>query len=440
MRAMDSLRTMPVPSTEELVTECLGQLGAGQVALALAGMTAAYEAAAGAAQWSAAAWTANWIGHVHENHLGDLETALAWFATAQRAARSSATDLPRTVATARFNAGLVEARRGRTTASLGHFDHARAAAADSDDRILEATCAERLGVAMAELGGWPEGLAELRWAGTMAERGGDVDLASSCAAQAAAITSVMALPPGAQFARLARAGLDRCLATVQFAEPSRVLDAGCGSGAELLAIAERWPGARVVGVDLPETVRSIRIARQLRRRVEVRAGDLTVPADGLDGFDVAVCHAVLHGVEQPATFLGGLARAVRPGGELVGALFTDDYHRQLRQRLSAAGIPLPRPDIVHRQDEITAALVGAGFTGIETWTESVVLEVPDTRAAAHLERLLGRTLETGEADRLLDAVGRPLRLDLSPLSFHAVAGRVDPEKTDIRVDQRPREQ
>jgi SAM-dependent methyltransferase len=140
------------------------------------------------------------------------------------------------------------------------------------------------------------------------------------------------------------------------------------------------------------------------------------------GFDVAVCHAVLHDVAEPGAFLRGLARALRPGGQLVGALFTDAYHRDLRSRLFAAGVPLPRPAISHTEEGIVAALAGAGFTGIETWTESVQLHSDETASPDHLERLLGRTLDTDETARILDAIGRPLRADLSPLSFSAVAG------------------
>ena len=119
---------MTAVSPEDLVAQCQAHLDAGAVAPAVALMTGAYEAAAAAAQWSAAAWSANWIGHVHEHHLGELKPALAWFATAEQAAAASQVPLPRTLATARFNAGLVETRRGHTTAGLGHFRSAQQAA------------------------------------------------------------------------------------------------------------------------------------------------------------------------------------------------------------------------------------------------------------------------------------------------------------------------
>jgi hypothetical protein len=105
---------------------------------------------------------------------------------------------------------------------------------------------------------------------------------------------------------------------------------------------------------------------------------------------------------------------------VVGALFTDAYHAELRRRLFAAGLPLARPAISHSADSINAALVNAGFTGIEIWTEAVELHVDDGAAPAHLERLLGRSVDDADVERLLDTGGRPLRIDLSPLSFSAV--------------------
>jgi malonyl-CoA O-methyltransferase len=412
---------MPVGSTEALVAQCRAQLDAGLVDEALAALTRTYHGAAGTGRWSLAAWAANWIGHVHEHHLGDWEPALFWFARAEQAAAASAVDLPHTRAMARYNAGLVEARRGRTTAALGHFEAAQKAAGVSGDDGLDATCTERVGAALAELGRWDDGLIELDRAEWLATGAGDPALASSCAEQAAEIVTALEWPPAAQFDRLARAGLDRTLAAAGWRPPSRILDAGCGAGDELRMVAERWPSAGVVGIDRPEIVRSIRLPRHLRRRVEVCGIDLTVSKPDPGGFDLVVCNAVLHTVAAPRAFLAIVARALRPGGVLVGATFTDAYHRRLRDRLFAAGVPLARPTISHTEDAIITALTAAGFTTIDTWTEAVELHAEGPNAIAHLERVLGRTLDAGEADRLLDATGRRLCLDLSPLSFRALA-------------------
>ena len=409
---------MAAGPTEALVALCQAQLDAGCVELALPGLIQVYGGAAAAHQWSVAAWAANWIGHVYEHHLGDLAPALLWFVRAEQAAASSPTELPRTRAMAGFNAGLVEGRRGRTTAALAHFEAARAAAASSGDDGLEASCAERAGSALSELGRWEDGFVVLDRAAQLATRAGDTELALVSGQQAAEADKALASPPATQFDRLARAGLDRTLAAVGMREPGRIFDAGCGSGDELRVIAERWPGSQVQGADLTEAVRSIRLPRSLRRRVEVRAIDLTLSGPDPGGFDLVVCNAVLHTVAAPAALLATLARALRHGGELVGATFTDAYYRRFRSMLGAAGIALPRPAISHTEAELTATLASAGFTDIETWAEAVELHVEGPGAAAHLERALGRPLDPVEADWV---IGRPLCLDLTPLSFSAVA-------------------
>jgi hypothetical protein len=115
---------------------------------------------------------------------------------------------------------------------------------------------------------------------------------------------------------------------------------------------------------------------------------------------------------------------LRPGGELVGACFTDAYYEGVRTRLAAAGETIPRPEVRLGAPQVHGALSAAGFERIETWPEAVELQVDDGAAPAHLERLLGRTIGRDEAERLLSAAGRPLRLDLSPLSFRATVPAV----------------
>ena len=74
-RPIASLRDMAAGSTEELVAQSRDQLEGGETTLALAGMAAAYEAAARESRWAAAAWAANWIGHVHEQRAIDRQRA-----------------------------------------------------------------------------------------------------------------------------------------------------------------------------------------------------------------------------------------------------------------------------------------------------------------------------------------------------------------------------
>lgn len=91
----------------------------------------------------------------------------------------------------------------------------------------------------------------------------------------------------------------------------RYLDAGCGEGQGLRAVAGR--GARVVGCDLND--RLLRRARRSAPVVRARLPALDWLAEGsLDG---AYLVLVVEHLEEPGALLEGLARVVRPGGCLV---------------------------------------------------------------------------------------------------------------------------
>jgi tRNA1(Val) A37 N6-methylase TrmN6 len=95
-----------------------------------------------------------------------------------------------------------------------------------------------------------------------------------------------------------RAGLDAALlAAACDARPGqRVLDAGCGAGAALLAAAIRCPGARLVGVERDEAALALArhniAANGLEDRVSAVAGDVQAPfaALKLAAFDLAIAN------------------------------------------------------------------------------------------------------------------------------------------------------
>lgn len=109
-----------------------------------------------------------------------------------------------------------------------------------------------------------------------------------------------------------RAVLEAVLDDLALPPGLRILDAGCGSGRNMLALAAR--GA-VTGVELaPESLR-IAGARQLG---PVLPGSLEEPLPFADGaFDLAVALDVLEHVRDDAAALGELARVVAPGGRLL---------------------------------------------------------------------------------------------------------------------------
>jgi SAM-dependent methyltransferase len=93
---------------------------------------------------------------------------------------------------------------------------------------------------------------------------------------------------------------------------ARILDAGCGSGRNMVDLARR---GSVCGVELASASLDAAAARQVG---EVRPGSLEEPLPFDDrAFDLAVALDVLEHVGDDAFALRELARVVRPGGRLV---------------------------------------------------------------------------------------------------------------------------
>ncbi|PXW52237.1 ubiquinone/menaquinone biosynthesis C-methylase UbiE [Chelatococcus asaccharovorans] len=95
-----------------------------------------------------------------------------------------------------------------------------------------------------------------------------------------------------------------------------VLDAGCGSGRALVAMAQRFPRSRFVGYDLNDDAlavgRAAAAAAGLSNlRFDVR--DMTA-YDEIQRFDLITTFDAVHDQKDPAGMLAGFARALKPEG------------------------------------------------------------------------------------------------------------------------------
>jgi 2-polyprenyl-6-hydroxyphenyl methylase/3-demethylubiquinone-9 3-methyltransferase len=95
----------------------------------------------------------------------------------------------------------------------------------------------------------------------------------------------------------------------------RAADVGCGAG--LLCEPLARLGAEVVGIDAaPENVGVARLhAEGQGLAIDYRAGSIDVL--GTEPFDLITSLEVIEHVDDPATFVRGLANALKPGGLLV---------------------------------------------------------------------------------------------------------------------------
>ena len=105
----------------------------------------------------------------------------------------------------------------------------------------------------------------------------------------------------------------------------RILDAGCGTGEAASRLAELFPRAEVLGVDIIDAhlalARSRYAALGPRLRFEHQS-IFELPAPDAT-YDLTVCRHVLHSVPYPERVIAGLARVTKPGGRLH--LLPEDY-------------------------------------------------------------------------------------------------------------------
>jgi ubiquinone/menaquinone biosynthesis C-methylase UbiE len=103
------------------------------------------------------------------------------------------------------------------------------------------------------------------------------------------------------------------LALEEIATPRRILDLGTGTGVVAIALAERYPGAEVVGIDLsPGMIEEARrkLPPELADRVRFEVDDAAALACPDADFDLVVLSNMI-------PFSDELARIVAPGGTLV---------------------------------------------------------------------------------------------------------------------------
>ena len=113
----------------------------------------------------------------------------------------------------------------------------------------------------------------------------------------------------------------------RYALPSeaRILDAGCGTGEISSRLANLFPRATVLGVDIID--HHLNVARSRYAKMAPRLSfehqsifDLNA-ADR--SFDLTVCRHVLHSIPYPERVIAELARVTRPGGYIH--LLPEDY-------------------------------------------------------------------------------------------------------------------
>ena len=199
-----------------------------------------------------------------------------------------------------------------------------------------------------------------------------------------------------------RAGVDAALlaAACDVGPGARVLEAGCGPGAALLAAAVRRPGAHFTGIERDPA--ALELARQnivlngLEDRVEVVAGDVALRFSGLGlkPFDAVMANP---------PFFDDAAALRGPAAERRAAWLADDGLEAWIGFLSKAVREGGTITVIHRADRL-ADILGL----LAPKAGSVQVRPVHPFAEEPAKRVLVRAIKTGKA---------PMRM-LPPLILH----------------------
>jgi SAM-dependent methyltransferase len=161
------------------------------------------------------------------------------------------------------------------------------------------------------------------------------------------------------FARGRIAWLERCLAELGLA-PERILDFGCGGGETTALLDERFPGARLVGVDISEPL----LARARRTHPGARFEQVNAVAAG-ERFDLAFLNGVFHHIAEAeqAEAARYLRERLAPGGVLA---FWENNPWSPAARYVMSRIAFDRDAVMLWPRRVRGLLRGAGLEVLRT--------------------------------------------------------------------------
>ena len=106
------------------------------------------------------------------------------------------------------------------------------------------------------------------------------------------------------------------LAELEKEDFTDVLDAGCGTGAVLALLSEKYPDKNYTGIDLSPEMISVANSKKLQG-IKFICGDCENLPFADNSFDVITCSMSFHHYPHPVDFFRSCKRVLRPGGRMI---------------------------------------------------------------------------------------------------------------------------
>lgn len=231
-------------------------------------------------------------------------------------------------------------------------------------------------------------------------------------------------------------------------DPQRVLDAGCGEGADLLMLKNRYERAQVLGIDAAPAMLAVakhaqwsalsplrRLFGKLRpvsgEAANLLAGDFAAVPLAANAIDLLWSNLALHWHPQPDIVFAEWRRVLRVDGLLMFSCFGPDTFKELRTAFAAADNAPHALPFVDMHD-FGDMLVNVGFStpvmdmeNITVTYDSVDKLLADARAWGGNPLLTQRCGLMGKFawQRVMHALEQMRQLDgRIPLTFEVIYG------------------
>ena len=192
---------------------------------------------------------------------------------------------------------------------------------------------------------------------------------------------------------------EELLARVPLTEATHVVDLGCGPGNSTELLAQRYPGADVLGIDNSEAM--LTSARERLQRSHFEFGDIATwaPASADAAPDLIYANAALQWVPDHPTLIPRLFAALAPGGVLAIQM-PDNRQEPTHRLMRAVAAEAPWAESIGNAEALRTELLGIGgyydvlapvAAKVDVW--HTIYQHPMASAAAIVEWVRGTGLK-----------------------------------------------